>query len=68
MTYFVAIIYLSGYPVAVVPFHDEAACGKALPSLHAALAPSHDDVALICQDSGIPRVVPMARPERGMEA
>jgi hypothetical protein len=68
MTYFVMVIYLSGYPVAVIPFHDAEACGDAMPHVSAALTASHDDVALICQDSGIPRQRPVARPERGEPA
>lgn len=68
MTYFVMVIYLSGYPIATLPFHDEAACSDALLDVSAALSPSHDDFALICKDSGIPRQRPVARPERGTPA
>jgi hypothetical protein len=68
MTYFLMTIYLAGYPIAVIPFHDESTCGDALPAVHAALALSHDDIALTCQDSGIPRQRPVARPDRGQPA
>jgi hypothetical protein len=68
MTYFVMTIYLAGYPVAVIPFRDDHSCGAALPAVYAALTPSHDDIALICQDSGIPRLRPVARPEQGKPA